>query len=49
MRLSVSLGSLGFPEDGIQLSQLVHSADKRMYMDKKLTKRRLDEPEAKQA
>ena len=49
MHLSVSLGCSVFPEDGTQLSQLVQSADKRMYMDKKLTKRRLAEPEAKQA
>jgi len=49
MRLSVSLGCSVFPEDVTQLSQLVQSADKRMYMDKKLTKRRLAEPEAKQA
>ncbi|MFC5652828.1 GGDEF domain-containing protein [Paenibacillus solisilvae] len=49
MRLSVSLGSSVFPEDGTQLIQLVQSADKRMYADKLVTKRRPVEPEVKQA
>lgn len=49
MRLSVSAGSSVFPDDGLQLTQLVQAADKRMYADKYLAKRRTTEPEAKQA
>ncbi|QYR20570.1 GGDEF domain-containing protein [Paenibacillus sp. sptzw28] len=47
--LSVSVGSASFPEQGNQLSELAHTADKRMYADKKSRKMKHAEPGMMQA
>ncbi|BBH21801.1 hypothetical protein Back11_31460 [Paenibacillus baekrokdamisoli] len=47
--LSVSLGSAVCPVEGSKLTQLVQTADKRMYAHKVITKRIAAEPEIKQA